>query len=327
MAEAGGARRVAVWDSPALTADCWTALGALSQNLSAMPIGLAVTNPVTRHPVVTANAARSIADETAGRMFLGIGSGDSGVVNLRAARSTLAYLREYVICVRALLTQGRAQWQGSEVYLAKPASFPVPIYVAAHGMRSVRTAAEIGDGILIGLGISPAVIGQVLDVVEDTCLRFGRDPAAVDLRWTLGGIAIAASEEKALEQLGWLVAPMSHHFSGQTPQSSLVPVELAEPVRILGRSYDLSIHGRNTHRSKGEYVRMAKDLGVWEYLRERFLVCGTAAAVGRQLQALAKLGASSFEVSTSACGTDGVAQILRLAQAVNAPARPSGAAS
>jgi len=324
IAEDAGAARIAVWDSPAITADCWTALGALSQQLRSVPVGLSVTNPMTRHPVVTANAARSIAEFTSGRMFLGIGSGDSGVVNLGVARSKQSYLREYVACVRDLLVHGRAQWEGHEVYLSRSSPFPVPIYIAAHGMRSLRTAAEIGDGIMVGLGVSPEVIERVTASVADTCARIGRDPSTIDCRWSVGGIAIASSEEEATQQLGWLVAPMAHHFARQGPQSSLVPAGLADRVRSLGLSYDLSIHGRSTALSKDRYLQTAKDLGVWDYLRERFLICGTAETIGERLQELAKHGVTKFEVSTSVCGADGVLAILQLAREINSPEGPDG---
>jgi 5,10-methylenetetrahydromethanopterin reductase len=56
-AEAAGYYRFGCWDSPALHADCGPTLMAVALNTSRIKIGPNVTNPLTRHPVVTASAA------------------------------------------------------------------------------------------------------------------------------------------------------------------------------------------------------------------------------------------------------------------------------
>jgi hypothetical protein len=53
-------------------------------------------------------------DEIApGRVFFGVGSNDSAIVNLAERPSTLADLRAYIETVRALQTKGETTWRGA----------------------------------------------------------------------------------------------------------------------------------------------------------------------------------------------------------------------
>ena len=100
---AAGASRLSVWDSPSKYSECWTTLGALSQHIHSRPLGVAVTNPVTRHPLVTACSISTLDAAQHAGVYLGIGTGDSGVRNLAESPATLVELEQYVSCVRALL--------------------------------------------------------------------------------------------------------------------------------------------------------------------------------------------------------------------------------
>lgn len=72
-------------------------------------IGTWVTNPLSRHPVVTASAAASLDDLAPGRVYLGIGSGGTGVLHLGLPAAPLAHLEDYALTVRRLLEDGVAQ--------------------------------------------------------------------------------------------------------------------------------------------------------------------------------------------------------------------------
>ena len=63
-------------DSSLHTRNCWSYLTLAARATSRLRLGTAVTNPVTRHPGVTAAAAATIAEISGGRFTLGIGAGD-----------------------------------------------------------------------------------------------------------------------------------------------------------------------------------------------------------------------------------------------------------
>ncbi|WP_406164066.1 LLM class flavin-dependent oxidoreductase [Streptomyces sp. NBC_00882] len=316
-AESHGAAQIGVWDSPAGVPDCWTTLGVLSQHVSTVPIGVAVTNPVTRHPVVTARAIASLSEAARGGVFLGMGTGDSGVYNLGRRAATLQNLREYVMCVRALLRDGRARWQDTDLRLKREPGVHVPVYLAAHGLRSLELAAETADGIFIGLGHSEDVVREVLNVVRRGAERANRDPEGIDLVWNAGAISINDDSDRAVTDTGWLVASLSHHFARFNTSSKLIPIEFQEGVRKLGELYDLSQHGHQSTMRRQEYIEAAMDLGVWDYLSDRFLIAGTEAEVRARIETLRSRDVRKFEIGLSVGGPDGVASVLDLVRRIN----------
>jgi len=54
----------------------WATLAATAVATTRIGLSVSVTNPVTRHPSVTAGAARTIGELAPGRFELGIGIGD-----------------------------------------------------------------------------------------------------------------------------------------------------------------------------------------------------------------------------------------------------------
>ena len=81
-AEAMGYARVGIWDSPALFREPWVTLAAVAQHTHHIALGTWVTNPLSRHPVITASAAATLDDLAPGRVYLGIGTGDTGALHL-----------------------------------------------------------------------------------------------------------------------------------------------------------------------------------------------------------------------------------------------------
>ncbi|MEU3371805.1 LLM class flavin-dependent oxidoreductase [Streptomyces sp. NPDC006660] len=316
-AESHGAAQIGVWDSPAGVPDCWATLGVLSQCVVTVPIGVAVTNPVTRHPVVTARAVASLCEVARGGVFLGMGTGDSGVYNLAQRAATLRELREYVTCVRELLREGRARWHDADLRLKRAPGIRVPVYLAAHGLKSLELAAETADGIFIGLGYSEAVVREVLGVVRRGAERANRDPDGIDLVWNAGAISINSESDRAVADAGWLVASLSHHFTRFGKSSKLVPAEFQEGVSKLGELYDLSQHGHQPTTRRHEYIEAAMDLGVWDYLSDRFLIVGSEADVRARIATLRSRGVRKFEIGLSVGGPDGVASVLDLVRRID----------
>src|SRR5438270_11212367 len=77
QAENWGFAGLLVADSQNLNADIWVELALAGAATSRLRLGPGVTNPVTRHPAVTASASATLPAETGGRGGLGFGRGDS----------------------------------------------------------------------------------------------------------------------------------------------------------------------------------------------------------------------------------------------------------
>lgn len=137
----------------------WSVLGALS-TLGEVHLGTAVTCPTTRiHPAIVAQAAATTAVMTEGRFFLGVGSGENLNEHILGDRWPPALLRLSMLeeSVRVI----RELWKGEEVtfsgehYRVEDARIydvppePPPILVSAFGPLAAKTAATIGDGLVL----------------------------------------------------------------------------------------------------------------------------------------------------------------------------------
>src|SRR6266536_2415641 len=80
-------------------------LAQLGEQLGFDLIGLAVTNPQTRHPLILAGLAASLERLAPSRSFLGLGTGNSGVRHAGAGPATLKTLAGAVELTRRLLAR------------------------------------------------------------------------------------------------------------------------------------------------------------------------------------------------------------------------------
>src|SRR5258708_35787127 len=117
-----------------------------------------VTNPITRHPAVTASAILTVQVESAGRAVLGIGRGDSSLAYLGRKPASLAQFQAYLQQVQGYL-------RGEEVTLDGYASriewvrqtglTEVPVDVAATGPKVIEIGAQLADWVNMSLGAQP----------------------------------------------------------------------------------------------------------------------------------------------------------------------------
>ncbi len=292
-AEAAGYNRVGIWDSPALYLDPWITLAAVSTSTTSLRIGTWVTNPLTRHPVVTANAAATLDALAPGRVVIGIGTGDSGVYNLAGRAAPLDRLTEYVRALRGLLADGRALWEGNELRM-RPAANPVPIWVAAHGARAIRTAGAVGDGVIFGLGIAPDTIEACRAMLDRGASEAGRDAATLET-WYTAPWYVDENGDRARDAALWHVASLAHHISRSGTAGKFIPDRIAPGIVELGQAYNLLSHGAPSREQRDEYRRIARRTGIDEYLVSRYTFAGTPDECAAQVLAAAAAGAVNHD--------------------------------
>ncbi|MBM3219416.1 MAG: LLM class flavin-dependent oxidoreductase [Candidatus Rokubacteria bacterium] len=94
---------VGIADTPGNAMDLWVALGVAAAHTERVPLAACVTNFVSRHPLVTASAATSLAAVCGGRFMLGVGTGHSAAVSAGARPSTPSAFREALALTRTRL--------------------------------------------------------------------------------------------------------------------------------------------------------------------------------------------------------------------------------
>jgi 5,10-methylenetetrahydromethanopterin reductase len=142
-------------------------------------LGTAVTNPLTRHPAITAAAAATVDEISGGRMILGIGAGDRPLLALGMKPAPLASLRASIAAIRAL-------WAGDHVsvedrafalrdaHLRFAARADIPVYISASGPKTLELAGEIADGVILLVGLFPEALAWALEQVDRGAAKAGR---------------------------------------------------------------------------------------------------------------------------------------------------------
>ena len=211
---------------------------------------------------MTASAAASVDDLAPGRVYIGIGAGGTGVWHLGMKTASLALLEEYVVAVRQLLAEGEAEYRGETVRLPWAAGRRIPIVVSAHGPQALRVAGRVGDGVIVGLGVTPEVVSGSLELLEEGAQSAGRSAADLDVVHVLlvrgqgarCGRAAGAWAATAFAPLRALGRRGPLRPGGAPERGGRVP------------AYDLVTHGAVPPEQQEHYARLADELGVGEYL-------------------------------------------------------------
>jgi 5,10-methylenetetrahydromethanopterin reductase len=291
LVEQLGYEILGISDSQSICRDVYMTLALCAVNTERIRLGPRVITPVTRHPAVAAGAAATLDELAPKRTLLGLGSGDSAAFNIGLRPASLAELREYAETVRALLTTGTATYHGAPATLTwKRAT--VPLYLAASGPKTLRLAGRIADGVVIRTGIAPEVVRDSIAQVEAGAREAGRDPATLDL-WWWPDVNVAASYREGVEEIKMSLAAAGNHLSRFTTEGKHIPPDLLEKVKILGQRYAFSSHTLPGSPNN----RLIEELGLVDYLADRFAVVGTPAECIAKLQAAVEAGARQFWMS------------------------------
>lgn len=295
-------------DSQSVYREVYVSLTVAALRTSRTLLGPMVTNPITRHPAVTASAIASIDELSGGRAILGIGSGDSAIRNLGEKAAKLADLRAYIETLQGLLRGETVEWHGKRIHTSW-VSRPVPIYMSAEGPKTLELAGEVADGICMHTGTSPEIVADSLAHVRRGAEKAGRDPDDIDV-WVMLKTAVADSREEALAEIRMGLAGSAHHAFRFGLEGKYVPEELQDPVLELVRRYDTRVH----EVWDGNNRTLSDELGITEFLADRFALVGTPDQCVDRLRALREAGVS--QVILPALGPDPAGMLRRLGQEV-----------
>jgi 5,10-methylenetetrahydromethanopterin reductase len=278
-------------DSQSICRDVYMTLALCAVNTERIRFGPRVITPITRHPAVAVCAAATLEELAPGRTLIGIGSGDSAAYNIGLRAAPLAELREYAETIRTLLTEGTATYHGAKAtFTWKRAR--VPIYLAASGPKTLRLAGQIADGVVIRTGLLPEIVRDSIAQVRAGAREVGRDPEAIDM-WWWPDVNVAGSYCEAVDEIKMSLAVAGNHLSRFTTEGKHIPPDLLEKVTVLGQRYSFSSHTLPGSANG----RLIEELGLVDYLADRFAAAGTPADCVKKLEAAAEAGARQFWMS------------------------------
>jgi coenzyme F420-dependent glucose-6-phosphate dehydrogenase len=166
-------------------------LGAATVATERALLGTSVLTPTLRyHPSVVAQAFATLGVLAPGRVFLGVGTGESmnetpatgdAFPGRKERRQRLA---EAIKLIRLMWTEERVDFEGDFYRTSKATIYDrpderVPIYVAASGPLAAKLAGRAGDGFICTSGKDPALYDELLGKVAEGAEAAGRDPAQI----------------------------------------------------------------------------------------------------------------------------------------------------
>ncbi|MFC7157047.1 LLM class flavin-dependent oxidoreductase [Halomarina halobia] len=280
-----------IWvaDSQQLYTDAYVTLAVCAMETETLGLRTGVTNPVSRHPSVTANAIATVNQLSGDRAGIGIGAGDSGVYSIGKQPAKASELHEAVEQIQTLLS-GDAVEFGGEEFVLKQANGTVKVHVAAEGPVTLRMAGQVVDGIMFGGGSAPDVIRSV----AHENLRVGAERAGKSLDdleiTTLTPGCVADTREEATRTLMHMLEPIAYHNFSHSVESA--PEELHDDLRRLVEAHEFREHGDQDARSPEELPQRVQD-----YLGERWAIAGPPEYCRERLRALDDVGVDNVMIT------------------------------
>ncbi len=163
-------------------------LGALAQATERVVMGTSVLTPTLRYePAIIAQAFGTLGSLAPGRVFLGVGTGESlnetpaTGGDFPGAKERRRRLAEATKLIERLWREERVDFEG-EYYETQRATVydkpdePVPIFIAASGPLAAKLAGRRGDGFISTSGKDPQLYRDLMANLAEGAEKAERDP-------------------------------------------------------------------------------------------------------------------------------------------------------
>ncbi len=250
--------------------DVYAAMYLAALSSDSLQIGPAVTNLVTRHPTVTANAISALDELSDGRAMLGLGAGWSAVYGAGGKPSTVADLRQGISELRELMSGEEADLYGTRVQL-KAATRQVPVYLAVSQPGMLRLAGEVADGAILMGAADADVCSWQLAYIYEGLERAGRsrEELTIDLVVTM---SIDEDDERALSDVrAWATsqAATMDVWRNVPPVLERFKSEFVEAASTYHLVDHLSLHAEHKSVVSDDFVRTVAVAGTLDSCIER----------------------------------------------------------
>jgi 5,10-methylenetetrahydromethanopterin reductase len=302
-------------DSQCLSADPYVMMGLWAAATERLKLSTGVTNPLTRHPAVTAGAAATLQSISKGRAVLGIGRGDSALAYLGHAPVRVAEFAKALIQLQTLLRGGEITFESGGRLANAPSletlSFSerptkcrlnwlpenmqkVPLDVAATGPKVIEIAAPIAEQMTFSVGAMPERVGWAIEVARTARRQQGLSDDGISYGAQI--IVVCHPDianpgmERVREAATSFVAPLARFQVIQRNAAGPQSQSDAENFDTIRRSYDMTQHGKITALD-----RLGGHVLTWDFVA-RFAIVGSPDHCIERLVQLASLGITRFVI-------------------------------
>ena len=297
-------------DDQTLRADMYVACAVAAMHTKRIRILAGPTNPLTRHPAVTAGGTASLDLLSHERMMLNLSIGFSNVRNAGYRPAKMATLRDYTVAVKELFSKKETVFKGRKTFLKLP-SRAIPVILTAEGPKTLRLAGEVADGVIIGFGLTPEAIKAALGYLKEGAESAGRTLKDIDIWWQVRW-SVADDRATALEMLRGRLSSAATHVFSYGFEDRFVPPQFHDEIRALGKRYLATEHETGGGRERA----FVDSPALKEYLASRFAAYGTPKQLVERLEELAALGVTQLRLAPGSQGESRDKQLEVLAKQV-----------
>jgi 5,10-methylenetetrahydromethanopterin reductase len=295
VADEAGADIIGFGDGQDLWVDPYVTLTLTAANTSRARVGPTVTNPVTRHPAVTAGAIASLQQFSGGRAFLGIGTGLSALRNIGEKSATVAELEEYIRAVQGLTSGKTVEYRGESLRMNWDPP-RVPVFVGGRGPRVLHMAGRVADGVIVGGGVTSGdTVRKLLGHIRAGADAAGRDMSELEI-WWLTRVVLAPSEAEGTDMMRDYLAGFAAHGYQNPRTLAEAPTDVQEKIHMMERGYRWDEHLAHKPGDSGISFNAAllEEQGIKEWLAHRFVITGPPEHCVKGLRELVEAGAVNF---------------------------------
>lgn len=172
-------------DSQMLWSDCYAALAVAATRTKRINLGTGVAITGTRPAPNNASGIATINALAPGRTFFGVGSGNTAMRVMGLPPQRIAEFDRYLDTIGPLLRGDEAIYHHGRKALPIRHIMPddgfvnfadrIPMYVSGFGPKSLGLAGKHGDGAVLALPASPAVMANIWRMIEAGAEQAGRE--------------------------------------------------------------------------------------------------------------------------------------------------------
>jgi 5,10-methylenetetrahydromethanopterin reductase len=146
-------------------------------------------------------------------------------------------------------------------------------------------AGRVADGVVMHTAAQPEIVAESVAAVPEGAREAGRDPADVEV-WVFIKLGIADTREEAVDGIKMSLAASVNHSFRHTLEGKHVPEEYVPAIRELIARYQTQAHVK----ADGANHSLTDELGLTDYLADRFGVVGTPEQCLARIRALGEVG-------------------------------------
>jgi phthiodiolone/phenolphthiodiolone dimycocerosates ketoreductase len=272
--------------------DYQTLLGYLASRAGRLRIGVVVTEPIRRHPVLIAQAMLTLSHMTKRPPILGLGAGERLNTEpygldfshpVGRLEEALKIIRLCFSTLEPMNFEGKYYRLEGAMMGLEPLKGKTPeIWIGGRGPRMLRLTGEYGDGWYPGAIVSPEEYSDKLKIIHSTAREAGRDPQEITPSLEQY-VVVAPTEQEARAMLN---TKLVRYFHLLVPADVWRQIGSEHPLGEHFRGYVDFVPERYDHKTLEEAITAVPN----EVVTEGPLIWGTPEQVTSKLKKFGEAG-------------------------------------